>query len=267
MGWWDLDAQTGAELVHAVKPPTALFGPSAKHRIATRANQPFCPVEASFQAGSVAEAAVSNNDQSPISTTNSVQLSPQSLGHAYSMLGKIAEFAGQFPLADLFERSPLARPLDARRLLEPYRDCPGAQAGFDALGWHKNRSLKKTQPPHQVHMEWRRHRIALLEGLRNAATCFVQTGIVQSHSDQGAFAQRQSLFEDGSEQGLRFPLASRVQVVLGGPRLLFISVGPDDTGDGAAADTQERAQGLAHGPNEGSDLGEAGLPVGGNPEK
>ena len=95
-------------------------------------------------------------------------------------------------------------------------------------------------------MKGRRKRIALVEGMGDAQSGLAQARIVHGHPHQAAWTPGQSALQDGGKQLLRVPLRARVQKVLGAPTALFASVGPNHARQGATAQADQRAQGLAH---------------------
>src|SRR5450631_2053225 len=116
-------------------------------------------------------------------------------------------------------------------------------------------------------MKRRRHRIALIERLLDGASGFVQFSVVDSDADQALRTIFQTTFEDGLEQLLRLPLAARVEEILRAPTTVLTAVGPDDAGEAAPPQADQRSQCLAHATDKGALLWEHVTPVGGNSKK
>jgi len=87
----------------------------------------------------------------------------------------------------------------------------------------QQRSLQEAQTEHQIDMERRRQRIALIERLLEGAAGFTQTRVVDGHAHQALRAVLQGTLQDRLKQLLRVPLATRVQKIFGAPTAVLVS--------------------------------------------
>src|ERR1019366_7091577 len=139
----------------------------------------------------------------------------------------------------------------------------GATTGVaPSMQGQQQRSLQKTQAPHEVDMKGGREGIAVIARLGNGATGLAQAGVVDRHAYQAARTIGQGPPPHACEQGLRFPTTTRVEKVLARPTALLAALGPDDARQTTPAHADQGAQGLARGATEGARLGETGSPVG-----
>jgi hypothetical protein len=124
------------------------------------------------------------------------------------------------------------------------------------MQWHQQRGLQEAQTQRQIDMKRRRQRIALIERLWNRAAGFAQPRIVNGDTDQPLRAMLQGLLENGTEQILRFPPAAGMEKVLCAPTAVLAAVGPDDAGQAATAQADQRTERLTDSAMKSALLGE-----------
>jgi hypothetical protein len=113
----------------------------------------------------------------------------------------------------------------------------------------------------------RREGITMMAGLGNAAPGFAQAGVIDGHPDQALRTIGQGATEKGGKDLLGVPGATRVEEVFRTPTAVLAAIGPDDAGQGAATQTEQTAQGMANGPEEGTSPGKGRAPVSEDGEK
>ena len=129
-------------------------------------------------------------------------------------------------------------PFDARGLLEPNGQRPATGRGA-FVQRDEQRGLKETKPQDKIGVKRRRERVALIEGLVNAATGLVQLGVVHGHAHESSRTQPERPFKDRGEQSLRLPVHARAQEILGRPVALLPAIGPDDPRQRPAPQTHQ----------------------------
>ena len=98
--------------------------------------------------------------------------------------------------------------------------------------------------------EW----VALIERLLDAVTGLGQARVIYGYAHQPPGAVSQGAVQDGAKQFLRLPLTTRMQKILRAPTAMLAAVGPNDAGQAAPAQADQRTQGLPHGTVEGARL-------------
>src|ERR1035441_2424298 len=253
----------GSEFLGAVKAAPPLRGSPAQHRILARAGDQLGAIPRGAEARAVAETAVAGQHQNLLLASGQIQFLAQLAHHPHEALREVVLFDG------LLIFLPGLRFGFARRLLDPghFLEADGQSPRADrrqAIGGHQQGSLQEAQPQHQIHMEGRRQRIALIERLLDTATGLAQAGIIYRYAHQPARAVRQRPLKDGTKQLLGLPITTGMKKVLGAPTAKLAAVGPNDAGQTPSAQTHQRAQSLANGTLEGARLREDGAPTGGD---
>lgn len=158
-----------------------------------------------------------------------IQSLPQLAHHLDEALGQVVPFH-RFPilLPSLLGSFP-AGFFDPRNLLETDGQGPGADLGA-AIAGNQQGSLQEAEAQHQIHMEGRRQRVALIKGLLDGAAGLVQSCVIDRDPDQPAGTVCEGVAQHRCKQGLWLPLATRVEKVFGAPTALLAAVGPDDAG-------------------------------------
>ena len=167
---------------------------------------------------------------------------------------------GSAILFPFFRRSLASGAFDSGGFLKANGQGPRAHLGV-TVQRHQQRSLQKAQSQHEIDMKGRRQWIALVKGLLNHSSRFMQTRVVDGNPDVASPTQRERLFENRRKQLLRLPLTSRVKKVFGAPAAVLPAIGPDDPGHGAPAQADQRAERLTNGSFEGTSLRKNTFPL------
>ena len=192
------------------------------------------------KARSVAETAVGCQHQSLRLASGQIQLFPQLAHHRHETLRQVVLLEGLLIRLPGFRLGFAGGLFDSGHFLEADGQAPRADLSHAVHG-HQQGSLQEAQPQHQIHVEGRRQRIALIERLLDTAPGLGQASVIDRYSHQPSGTVGQGPFEDGSKQLLRLPLAARMQEILRAPTAMLAAVGPNDAGQTASAQTHQRA--------------------------
>ena len=260
--WTTSPESAGSKLGGVVEAPQARRGPSARHGVFAAADDQLGAVARGRKDGAVGEAAVPGQDQSLQAASSRIQRLaqlPHQVGEATRQVvlldlraitlplfgqGLILWVGLVRPVGWLLASCFAARAFDDRDLLE--LDWQGAATDTGApVERHPQRGLQKAQAEHQVGMKGGRQRIVLIEGRPDQTAALAQARVVDGHPHPSARAVSQPALQDRGKQLLRLPADAGMREVFGAPVALGPALGPDDAGQGAASQANQRTQPLA----------------------